>query len=127
MFLVDTNILIYAALGIEPVGSLFLKWIEQGQVVFSVISIGEFLAGAKKREKLAIEPLIQQLKVLSVDLAVARIAADYRRKYTAKTKPPYLLDCFLAATAKLHNLTLVTHNTADFPMKDINIMDPLEK
>ncbi|MFH1713066.1 MAG: PIN domain-containing protein [Candidatus Jacksonbacteria bacterium] len=125
MFLVDTNILIYAALDIEPVGFLFQKWVERKQLSLSVIPVSEFLAGIKSKEELAIEPLIAQLDVWPIDLKIARIAAEYRRQFAVKSKPPYLLDCFLAATAKLHNLILVTHNTADFPMKDIKIIDPM--
>jgi predicted nucleic acid-binding protein len=99
--------------------------VEQNLLSLSVIPVSEFLVGAKDEERIVIEPLIDLFGVLPIDLATARVAVDYRRKYALKTKPPYLLDCFLAATAKVHNLTLVTHNTADFPMKDIKIIDPL--
>lgn len=125
MYLVDTNILIYAAQGIEPVASLFEEWVGRDEVVLSVVPISEFLVGATEKEAIKIERLLEVLRVLPIDLASARQAASYRKKYSRKKKAPFLVDCFLAATAKLYNLTLVTHDVANFPMQDIKIYDPL--
>lgn len=127
MYLIDTNILIYAALNLEPIASFFNSWTEKNQLTLSVISISEFLAGATPDESQKIEPLIEKLGALPVDLAVARVAANYRRQYTSKSKTPYLLDCLLAATAKIYNLTLLTHNVQDYPMTDIKILDPFDQ
>jgi len=46
------------------------------------------------------------------------------RELDLKTKRVHLLDCFLAAQAKINKLTLVTHNKSDFPMKDIKVISP---
>ena len=65
-----------------------------------------------------------KLGVLRVDQPVAEIAGDYRQQFNHKTTRIYLLDCLIAATAKLYNLTLVTRNTNDYPMTDITILNP---
>lgn len=54
---------------------------------------------------------------------VAKVAAEYR-KQSFKTKRVHLLDCFLAAQAKINKLTLVTNNRSDFPMTDIKVVTP---
>lgn len=127
MYLVDTNILIYAAIGKEPVASLFTNWLDENKIVLSVVVISEFLAGTKPEENFRLEVLLEQVLILDVDLPIARVAADYRASFSRKKNTPLLLDCFLAATAKINNLILVTHNTTDFPMQDIKIIDPFDK
>lgn len=123
MILADTNVLIQAILGEEPDKSFLDKAIKNKQLIFSVISISEFLAQASAKEERIIEELINTFPVLLIDLETARIASKYRKQFL-KTKRAHLLDCFLAAQAKLNNLTLVTHNKSDFPMKDIKIISP---
>lgn len=65
----------------------------------------------------------QNSPILEVNLEVARLAGEYRKKFLKK-KRIQLLDYFLAAQAKLNNLILVTHNKSDFPMKDIKVISP---
>lgn len=123
MILADTNVLIKAILGEEPDKSFLDKAIKNRELIFSVISIGEFLAQASAKEEQVIEELIISFPVLLVDLETARVASKYRKQFL-KTKRVHLLDCFLAAQAKLNDLTLVTHNKPDFPMRDIKVITP---
>lgn len=123
MILADTNVLIQAILGEEPDKSYLDKAIKNRDLIFSVISVSEFLAQASTKEERIIEELISTFPVLLIDLETAKIASKYRKQFL-KTKRAHLLDCFLAAQAKLNGLTLVTHNKSDFPMQDIKIISP---
>lgn len=123
MYLVDTNILVLAIARKEPDYSFLQKIILKNQLYISVICIGEYLSKATVEEEEEIDKLINKFSVLSVNLEVARLGASYRKKFL-KTKRAHLLDCFLAAQAKLNNLTLVTHNKSDFPMRDIKVIIP---
>lgn len=78
----------------------------------SAISIGEFLSQATEEAENKLNELIARFPVLPVNLE------------TAKQKRIQLLDCFLAAQAKLNNLTLVTNNKTDFSVKDIKVTSP---
>jgi len=60
-------------------------------------------------------------RILSVDRQVAEIAALYR----ADHKTPYY-DSQIAATARVHNLTLATRNIADFADTGISLVNPWE-
>jgi len=125
MFLPDTNILIYAVAGREPFATLLTRWVSKNQLVFSVISISEFMVGADLEEKEKLINLVESSNIYDIDYQTAVIAANCRQEFMKKKKKVYLLDCMLAATAKTKNCTLVTVNTDDFPMKDIKLLNPL--
>ncbi len=121
LYLIDTNILIYALAGKKPWANLVKKWIKTKQLVLSSIVVAEFLTGAHQDEAKIFEALLDKFGSLPVDTAVARIAADYRKKFLEKNKRIRLPDCLIAATCRLYQTTLVTLNQSDYPMKDIKI------
>lgn len=57
--------------------------------------------------------------LLPVDLAIAEQAADYRAVESLS-----YADSLIAATAKIHGLTLATRNTADFAATGISLFNP---
>lgn len=122
-YLPDANIFIRAAKG-DPAASKFLdKAVKKGKIVISSVVIAEFLVKSDSQEERSFKSLLTAFPIVPVDANVAELAAKYRRE-SLKTKRVQMLDCFLAAQAKLNNLTLVTHNKSDFPMKDIRIISP---
>ncbi len=123
-FLPDSNIFIRASKGFTIELSLINKQIEKNELMISVVAIGEFYAKATDVEKDMFDQLIARFGVLEIDEEVARLAGNYRKEFLRKSKRVYLLDCFLAAQAKVHKLTLVTNNKSDFPMRDIKIITP---
>ena len=124
MYLPDTNIFIQGLHGEEPEDSFLRHAILRNEVSISVIAIAEFYAKATLLETSVFDQFVTSLPILSIDQEVAKIASVYRKEFLKKTRRAVLLDCFLAAQAKLHRLTLVTNNRADFPMKDIQITTP---
>lgn len=122
-YLPDTNVFIKASKGYSTESTFLEKIIKRRQIIISSVVAAEFLAKASTQEQRAFENLLSEFVSLNIDIEVAKIAAEYRRQ-SFKTKRVHLLDCFLAAQAKLHNLTLVTNNKADFPMRDIKVAAP---
>lgn len=122
-YLPDTNIFIRAAKGYSSDSEFLNKAIHKRQIMISCIVVGEFLAKATSHEEKTFEDLLNTFTILSIDTKVAKVAAIYRKE-SLKIKRVQMLDCFLAAQAKLHNLTLVTNNKSDFPMRDIKIITP---
>jgi predicted nucleic acid-binding protein len=119
LFLPDTNIFIYAYHGEEPYGSHIKKWIAEKKLVVSSIVAAEFLSGAIQGEENLFEALLDKFGSLPIDTAIARIAANYRKTFFKTKRHLKLPDCLIAASAKLYNATLVSHNISDFPMTDI--------
>ena len=123
-FLLDTNVILESFWGKEPVASRVKTWIEAGQIALSAVSVGEILSKASKTEREKLALLTHTFGVLPIDQTVAEIAGEYRHEFLRKKKRVFLLDCFIAATAKLYNLSLITRNVSDYPMSDIEIVNP---
>lgn len=118
-FLPDTNILIYAFAGQQPYSDTVKIWIKEQTLRLSAIVVAEFLVRVREEDQKAFDALITTFGSIPVDTAIARIGADYRKKFLAKRYHLKLPDCLIAATAKFYGATLVTFNRSDFPMDDI--------
>ena len=123
MYLIDTNVLILAIAKKDPDYSFLQKLIVKNQLFLSVISVAEFLSQASHGDEMELDRLLSTFPVLVVDVEIARLAGQYRKKFLKKRRTQ-LLDYFLAVQAKVRNLTLVTNNKSDFPMRDIKIISP---
>lgn len=121
MYLIDTNVLIYAHKNIKKYANFLKKEFSKDNLAISTITVSEYIAGATKKEKLAFLEFIKHIETIEVDLLTSIAAGEYRKNLSSKSKKVYLLDCIIAATCKVHNLTLVTKNAKDYPMKDIRL------
>jgi predicted nucleic acid-binding protein len=63
----------------------------------------------------------QRFRILTVDRTIAELAADFRAVHDAPFE-----DSLIAATAKVHGLTLATRNTSDFKDCGISLVNPWE-
>ncbi len=105
-----------------------------GDVWLSVITLNEIRYGMRKVGRkdpafaarlaawyatLIAQP--QRFRILDVNRTIAEQAADFRTDHD--TSFP---DSLIAATAKIHNLTLATRNTADFAATGIQLVNPWE-
>lgn len=121
MYLPDTNIFILGLKGHDPEARFLAQVITKKELFISVVAMAEFLAKAEGEGQLGFLKLTESFKVLPIDQEVSKVAAQYR-KISFKTKRAHLLDCFLAAQARLNGLILVTNDKSDFPMKDVKII-----
>lgn len=63
----------------------------------------------------------QRFRILNVDRAIAEQAADFRAAHDTPFE-----DSLIAATARVHDLTLATRSTADFLATGIRVVNPWE-
>lgn len=124
MFLPDSNIFIRAFQKKEKEATFLNKAIAQNKLAISVIVIAEFFPRALPEELEGFHKLLDTFQIIEIDRKISEVAGQYRKDFIRKTKRIFVVDCFLAAQAKVHNLILVTNNRPDFPMKDIKIIVP---
>lgn len=122
MFLPDTNVFINAFKGMEPDASFITSHIKKKELMVSVIVLAEFETKSTDIQQRMFDKLVKAMGIVGIDEKIARIAGQYRKQEAKRSKRVLLLDCFLAAQARVHRYTLVTHNISDFPMRNIKII-----
>ena len=133
-YLIDTNIISEVRKGdrCDPDVASWYETIEDASLYLSVLVIGEIRKGIERvrpkdnAQARAIENWLKAVdkafgeRILPVDRAVA----DEWGRLNA-TRPLPVIDGLLAATAKVHRMTLVTRNTADIGLS-VPILNPFE-
>lgn len=116
-FLVDTDICSAYLKGDRHVWQRFMQY--GGQLHLSSITVGELFTWALRAN--ASPKRLQALLDLLTDVAIHDVTVDVSRKF-GELRAALLdagqgtpdMDLLIAATALVHNLTLVTHNVRDF-------------
>ena len=135
-YLIDTNVLCEGAKRApEPA---VMAWLaeERTEVRYvSVLTLGEVQRGVTKsanpaqKRRLAEwlrDGLLREFegRILPVDWPVAEAWALLTSKSEAKGRTLPAIDALLAATALVHDLTLVTRNTRDFAGTGVRVLNP---
>jgi toxin FitB len=133
MYLLDTNV-ISELRKPRPHGAVvaWLQTIEDAHLYISAVTLGEIQAGveltreqddAKAAEIEAWLDLVAgSYNILPMDAPAFRAWAKlmHRRSDTLYE------DAMIAATARMHNLTVVTRNVADFAPFGVNVLNPFK-
>lgn len=126
MYLIDTDIIIWILRENKKYQDFLQKISEKEPLAISTITIAEIYKNVYPSEILKTENLISELPSLDVTSSVAKQAGLYWQQYVSKLKNLSITDCIIAATANVNNATLVSLNIKHFPMKDIQILNPLK-
>ena len=131
-YLLDTNVLSDARRQTFPELNAWLASQVRADLTISIISLLEIERGilqVERRDASAGQHLRAWLEaeimpafsglILPIDVSVARTAAGLH-----VPDPMPEMDALIAATAIVHDLILVTHNTKDFERSGIRLLDP---
>lgn len=132
-FLIDTNVISEVRKG-PRCDSSVAAWyagVDDTQLYLSVIMLGEIGRGAERlrpRDAARAGEIDQWLDAVNVAFAGrilpidAAVAGEWGRMSAARSIP--VIDCLLAATAKIHTLTLVTRNVRDVAGLGARLLNP---
>jgi predicted nucleic acid-binding protein len=124
--LLDTNILSeYRQPNPNPGVIKFLRELDFSATYLSVVTLSEIRSGAERLPKGKLRDGIEhwlewalqldfQDRVLGIHIDVALAAGRIRGLALDTGRPMSVMDAFIAATAEVHDLRLVTLNTKDF-------------
>lgn len=134
-YLIDTNIIseVRKGPGCDRNVAAWYASIEESDIYLSVLVVGEIRKGVERArprdpdKARTLEAWLDAVvgayseRILPIDQAVA----DEWGRISARRSVP-VVDALLAATAKAHRMTLVTHNISDVADLGADFMDPFD-
>jgi toxin FitB len=133
-FLLDTNTVSEIRRGRDPNVEAWAEAIDDADLHLSVMTLGEIRTGIDRlgdRDAVQAEVFARWLgelrrrfvdRILAVDV---RVAADEWGRLNASS-PRNTVDSLIAATARVHELTVVTRNTKGFDGCGVSLLNPWE-
>lgn len=135
-FLLDTN---FISEWLKPIPNPgVIAWTadaDEDRVFLSVLSLVEVrygierMADSARRRRLAqwLEedlPVRFEGRILAIDATTAEVCGKLIADCEGRGRRMEVIDAFLAATAEVHQLTIVTRNTSDFDVVTKNLINP---
>ena len=121
-YLLDTSVIIDALNNKRNRRDLLLNLLRQGHLLACCpVNVAEVYAGLRPKEESATEEFLRTLEYYHITWPVARMAGLLKRDHHRKGVTLTLADTMVAAVAIVHELTLLTDNVKDFPMKDLKL------
>lgn len=122
MYLLDTDILIWILRDRKEIVEKVSQLKNKAALGLSVVTIAEIYKNIFPSELTTTEEHLAHYVVFDIDQKIAKMAGLYWQEHAKRLKTLSLIDCLIAATANVNNLTLVSLNRKHFPMKDIQIL-----
>jgi predicted nucleic acid-binding protein len=121
-FLLDTSVII-DTINEKKNRRLFLReLVSAGHTLACCpINVSEIYAGIRTKEEPQTEALLRSLEYFPITFPVAKMAGLLKRDFGKKGKSLSLTGTIIAAVAIHNQLILITDNTKDFPMKDLQL------
>jgi predicted nucleic acid-binding protein len=118
--MVDTNVFISFEKSGKPID--FSSWENSRKVFISVVIVSELLMGVyranpeerRQRRSIFVEAVISGVGVLDFTVAAARVHAEIHAQLAKKGQMIGAHDLIIAATARCHDLSLLTDNVQEF-------------
>lgn len=138
MYLVDTNVISAGAPSRVPSGEL-ITWMDahSDALFLSVVTIAEIEDGIAKSKREGATRKARDLmawldtllhlytaRILTFDLATARIAGTLSDLARGQGQAPGFADVMIAATAQRHGLVILTRNLRHFEPLGVKMHDP---
>jgi tRNA(fMet)-specific endonuclease VapC len=115
LIVADTDVLIDALRGRDPVAKRVAEEIKAGNLATTVLSCFELLSGSRDDgERERVGDLLEALRVLPLDPEAAELAAALRRQLEARGETIGLADYLIAGICQSRSAALMTRNRRHF-------------
>ena len=121
-FLLDTSVII-DAINNKKDRRQFLRdlLIAGNSLACCAINVTEIYAGIRPAEEANTAAFVSSLNYYPITFPAARLAGELKRDFGKKGITLSVSDTVIAAVAIHYQLALITDNTKDFPMKELNL------
>src|SRR5262245_33107355 len=122
-YLLDTDAIIDYLKGF-PSSVAFIQGLHQRGETLAVcdIVIGEVYAGLHPQDRAKAAVLLNTLMFLPTNPTIAQQAGEWRYAFAKQEVQLATSDTLVAATAYIHQATIVTANVKDYPMKEVAVL-----
>ena len=121
-FLLDTSVIIDTINNKKSRRQLLRSLLDQGHVLACCpINVVEIYAGLSSKEEVSTESFLASLDYFLITFTMARLAGHFKRDFAKKGVTLSVTDTLIAAVAIEHRIFLITDNTKDFPMKELQL------
>jgi predicted nucleic acid-binding protein len=122
IYLLDTSVIIDALNGKKDRNALLLGLVEGGHTLACCpVNVAEIYAGLRPKEEERTASLLNSLQFFPITFAIAELAGRLKQIHGGRGKSLTIPDTMIAAVAITNQLTLLTDNTKDFPMRDLQL------
>jgi predicted nucleic acid-binding protein len=127
VYLLDTTVLIDHLRGVAAARDLIIRLSGHGHwPATTAVNVAELEYGTAPPDRKALSDLIGRLRFLATTREAAIRAGRYRADSRRRGRTMDLADALIAGTARAHGAVLVTANTRDFSMPDVDVKRPEE-
>ena len=120
--LLDTSVIIDAINEKKNRRQFLRALVEQGNVLACCpINVTEVYAGMRPKEEAQTTRFLSSLDYYPITFPVARLAGELKREFGKRGATLSVTDTLIAAVAIQYQISLITDNTKDFPMTDLQI------
>jgi predicted nucleic acid-binding protein len=122
IYLLDTSVIIDALNEKKDRNALLLGLVEGGHTLACCpVNVAEIYAGLRPEEERRTASLLNSLQFFPITFPIAELAGRLKRIHGGRGKTLAIPDTMIAAVAIRNRLTLLTDNTKDFPMKELQL------
>ena len=121
-FLLDTSVIIDFLNKRKNRRELLKQLHEAGHYLSCcAVNVAEIYAGLLPQEEARALEFLESLEYYEIDFDVAALSGKTRQEFRKKGITLATTDTIIAAVAVYYDLTLITDNVKDFPMKEIKL------
>jgi len=133
MYVIDTNV-VSELRRMKPHGAVlaWMKSVDEADLFMSAVTLAEIQAGieiTREQDETRASELEEWLNLVSESYNILPMDTRTFRlwaKLMHRTSDRLYEDAMIAATAKVHNFSVVTRNVSDFKHFDVEIINPFE-